>query len=967
MKTHRRFAMIVLGSAFCSLLTYSTALGASAGPTSNEGLEICLEKNSKLAVLMLIDESKSLREFKDGASTKVGNDPLDSRVPALESVVRVLSSAVESSELLASASSKKLEVAIAISGFGDGYSERVPFQVLTSRNVESVVADLELQRDKDSDMHTRYHTALEGALQSFEKYSASLEVCRLLVWFSDGEHDDDNSPGFISRERDQIQKLMCGDGGIVDTLRLARVNIVAAGLNADERKLGLMRLIAQGGAPYSYVDSSGKSERVNVNVERCGKEPPNGTYALAESADEIIDKLFEVLVSLPGIPDPGDSVEIADSPVADCSRPTDVCNAIEFEVDESIASFQILAERFSTAVEVVLRTNVGETYSILTAGEDGGEDEPIRRNVVTTTPVTLRKVFVSVTRKKENPIEGTWRLEFLGEGAKQSRGTVNFVGLADIALLDADQREIGGELKVARFKAEDVGIRVTSKTSGSAIRALQLKFLGLNSEEALASERDETDRGLFKIAGRELERALQSPELKKLSSSDLSVQPVGDVQGLRFKNGDPVPINFSPQKFSVRVSNGAGLPTFLRTEGQLSYQGTPKQTIQLVFLGPDSGEGVVDFKDAIESDAAKANLNLITRDPCVIPQQEEASCSVELIPDQEAFDQFQVVISVIYSGKDNLQEPVEGEVPVDVQMVLQPKASRGILAAVYLLLAFLVVQGLVRWLLAYLVSRFAPLVPIARRIRLDAVVGQSGAISVNPMNTNPSHTDEGFALENTDSVQSFSVFGYDFSVSVLRTFLRSTVAPLGQVNSSQRFVIGSRGYVRSKDQDDSSTGQVSLTLRGQWVVGVKAEDVQRLVNGESSVDVEVVAFLEPYEQGGGSNRDQQISDLSFGLASSNFTAQLLEIIAMERERQSVDAEESVDSPETSDASDPFGGPTQRASADPFQMESVDVVENVSEVPERRSRRSRRGKARAKIDESPAPTESNTTNEWDPFA
>ena len=79
--------------------------GISAAPSSTpiggEGLEVCLSKNSSLAVLMLIDESKSLREFKDGGSVKPGNDPLDSRVPALESVVRVLASAVESSSLLA--------------------------------------------------------------------------------------------------------------------------------------------------------------------------------------------------------------------------------------------------------------------------------------------------------------------------------------------------------------------------------------------------------------------------------------------------------------------------------------------------------------------------------------------------------------------------------------------------------------------------------------------------------------------------------------------------------------------------------------------------------------------------------------------------------------------------------------------------------------------------------------------------
>jgi len=299
--------------------------------------------------------------------------------------------------------------------------------------------------------------------------------------------------------------------------------------------------------------------------------------------------------------------------------------------------------------------------------------------------------------------------------------------------------------------------------------------------------------------------------------------------------------------------------------------------------------------------------------------------------------------------------------------VLQPKASRGLLAAATLLLVFLVVQGLVRWLLAYLVSRFAPLVPIARRIRVDAVLDSSGAISLNPMNVNPSHNDEGFALENTESVQSFSVFGYDFSVSVLRTFLRSTVAPLGQVNSPGRFVIGSRGYVKSKDQTDASTGQVSLTLRGQWIVGVKAEDVQRLVNGESSVDAEVVAFLEPYEQGVGVDRGQQISDLSFGLASSNLAAQLLEIVASERDRQTAVTDEPIEASLVPDINDPFGGMAQGAATDPFSTGSVSSYEGETEAPRRRERRSRRSKRQEQGEDRPAPEGSNNTNEWDPFA
>ena len=920
---------------------------------------------------MLIDESKSLRELKDGTSTKLGNDPADSRVPALESVVRVLASAVESSRLVVSSGSKPLDVAIAIAGFGDGYNERLGFRNLDSRNVEAVVSALEEQRERDSDLHTRYHTALEGSLESFNSYSNSPEVCRLLVWFSDGEHDDDNSPGFISRERDQIQSLICGSGGIVDKLRLDGVNIVAAGLNSDERKLGLMQLIAQGGSAYKFADTTGKEGRVSVSVEACGEVAPNGKYALARDADEIIDKLFEVLTSIPGIPNEKNSVKINPSLGAECLDVSGTCSAIEFKVDESIASFQILAERPNSAVEVVLTTNEGQRLIVLiksAVGAASDESSSISKNTVQTTPVTSKKVFISVNRKKENPIDGNWKLEFLGEGARESSGTVNFVGTAEISIVNSKNQQISdGELKIGRFDAENLGIRVVSKTSGSSIRKVDLEFSSFEGVEKLLAEKDSADPNLYVLSESEIKRALQSTQLGKLSSTDLIVRPLGDVPGLKLRDGTPVAINFGSQRFPVRVSNGAGLPSFVRADGQLVFQGTPKQAIKLVFLGPDSGNGLVTFKDATESPEAKANLDLIPREPCEVPQQKEVECTVELIPDNEVFSKFTTVIAVTYEGIDTPQKPLEGEIPLEVSMLRQPSVGRGVIAALELLAIFLVIQGLVRYLLAYLLSRFSKLAATARRVRLDAVVDQSGGLTINPMKTNPSHSDEGFALEVTDSVQSFNVFGYDFSVSVLQTFLHSTAAPVGRVTSPSTFVIGSRGFGRGKDETDSTTGHTSLVLRGQWVVGIKSNDVQSLLNGEVSVPAEVIAFLEPYEAGVGIDREQQLSDLSFRISASNFATEFMQIL--EEEKSKTGLEESEDPSigvVQADADDPFGGLNTVDESDPFGTLSNSQTEQDT-APEARRRKKRSRRKESADAKASQPEQSESTENWDPFA
>ena len=968
----RRFSVAsiaVLGLA-ASFFVLPGSVAASPTLNTEETLEVCLAKNSKLAVMMLIDESKSLRELKSGDSTKLGNDPSDSRVPALESVVRVLASAVESSRQVANANSKSLDVAIAIAGFGDGYNERLGFRSLDSKSVEAVVGALQDQRERDSDLHTRYHTALDGSLGSFDEYSKSPAVCRLLVWFSDGEHDDDNTLGFSARERDQIQKLLCGNGGTVDKLRLAGVNIVAIGLNSDESKLGLMQLIAQGGSGYK-VNSNNKEGRVPVSVNACGETNPSGQYELAKDNDEIIDKLFELLKKIPGIPT--DEVVINPNSGPNCPGGSGSCSAIEFEVDESIASFQILAQRPSSAVEVVLTTNEGQRHIVLIrppADTAGDKSPSISKNTVQTTPVTTKKVFISVNRKKENPIEGKWKLEFLGEGAQESKGTVNFVGNAEIEIIDANDQTISdNELKIGRFEAETLGIRVVSKTPGSSIRNLEVEFASFEAVEKLFVERDPADRNLFILSEAEIERALNVDNLKKLSSTDLIVRPVGDVPGLKFADGRPVPVDFgSGERFTVLVSNGAGLPSFVRSDGELLFEGTPKQSITLIFLGPDSGDGLITFKDAIEAPGSKANLDLIPREPCVVQQQREVACIVELIPDQEAFSKFKTAIAVTYEGIDTDKQPIEGEIPLDVSMLRQPSVGRGLLAALALLAGFLVIQGLVRYLLAYLLSRFAPLAATARRVRLEAVVDQSGALTLNPMNTNPSAVDEGFAFENTESQQSFNVFGYDFSVSVLRTFMRSTVAPVGQVRSASTFVIGSRGYARSKAETDSSTGQVSLVLRGQWIVGVEAQDVQRLINGESTVAAEVVAFLEPYESGVGISRDQQLSDLNFGISASSFATQFVALLDEERAKViDVDDQDDLGSTgEPVDLNDPFAGTAAIADSDPFGSDSEPRSNQEAKTKSKKKKRRERG-ARDEQASSGEASQPDESNNWDPFA
>jgi len=136
------------------------------------------------------------------------------------------------------------------------------------------------------------------------------------------------------------------------------------------------------------------------------------------------------------------------------------------------------------------------------------------------------------------------------------------------------------------------------------------------------------------------------------------------------------------------------------------------------------------------------------------------------------------------------------------------------------------------------------------------------------------------------------------------------------------------------------------------------------LNGESTVPAEVVAFLEPYEQG--PDREQQISDLSFGLVSSSFAAQFTEILGVEREKASAGEESPSESGDSSTGFDDVFGDTSVSSiSDPF--DSLTSGAESKESP-KESRRKRRGRRSKEDIESSAPIEeSKSSDEWDPFA
>lgn len=947
----KRISIVATIVALVSLTNLSSAVADSISAISTDSIQECISEKRNLDVLMLVDESKSLRE-NDG---QVGNDPAGSRVEALRSVAQVLASTVDASKngVASNSSSKPLKVSLAIAGFGAGYTSRYRFADLSGDSMNTVIGKIEAQRELDDDVFTRYHTGLAGAIAEFKDHNKSDEkVCRLLVWFSDGVHDDDNRNGFSDIESEQINSQICGEGGLADQLRTEQVFVVAAGLNADEKELGLMRLIAKGGAPF---EPSVKSGRKTVAISNCGSIAPNGEFELAKKADEIIDKIFAVLKGVPGVP--SDVVNLPS-----CADGTINCNEMRFKADDSISSFSILATRPSNDVKIVLNMPTGQSVEALGSGGQVSD----QKNVAKFYAVTDKKVLITVSSSPQSPITGEWALRFEGLGSSTSVGAINFVGKAQVDLL-LGTKTIVDEFEINRFKPESIVLKIKTASVETAIRDAQISLINFSGVEELKSSRSAS--GDFLVSDQVIDKALNGEKLGKTSSVTLRVVPVGDVAGLTTLDGKPVKVDFNSQIFQVLISNGDNLPLFKGVkETDLKFIGTETKPVTFLFDGPDSGDGSIDFGQISEKSGNKADFEVISQGPCIVQQKKtDVECLVKLVPNKGTYGGYVLQLAVKYKA---LNEDItqDGEISIPVKTILPTDIGDGFGAAFKLILIFAIVQGLVRLLIAYLLSKYAPLSATARKVKIGATISAAGELVIAPMATNLSNSDEGFALENVDSVSSFNIFGYTFDCSVIQTFVKSTTAPVGIVSTPETVVIGSRGVQFSKKSPEATEGLVELSLRGQWIVGVKVSDIKALVSGASSVPAEIVAFFEPYEI---SQRVTQETGLSFAISSSSFASDFSSaysrLVAKEPDTSDQNTTSTTDDV-WSDASTQTGGDTTQQ-FDQFGENIASVAQAPIDEPKSisKKRKNKKSKETEESVETVRPQPTTSKEEWDPFS
>ena len=159
----------------------------------------CLAANGRLAVLFLVDASRSI----------AGADPSAVRVDAIRGATGRLSDQVPLGP--------NRQIAVMIATFGDKFQVISDGWIDLSEETSSnrIEASLDKIRTATTEDFTRYDAALEGVERQFVALDTPLEVgrvCKLLYWLSDGALDMDNDGSFGPAEAKAEDELCLDDG-----------------------------------------------------------------------------------------------------------------------------------------------------------------------------------------------------------------------------------------------------------------------------------------------------------------------------------------------------------------------------------------------------------------------------------------------------------------------------------------------------------------------------------------------------------------------------------------------------------------------------------------------------------------------------------------------------------------------------------------------------------------------------------
>ena len=441
--------LILAGLLMASAVTATGAAGAGAqesavGTEAFSRLSSCVGNSGQLLVMLLVDESGSLRQ----------TDPHAERVAA---------GRVALSGLRSLAASSGVSVEVRLAGFSADYRPVGAWTILTDASLPGLERDLGGFADRDNGIDTDYFIALRGAQEEFAARTAALAdqpgaaPCKALLWFTDGKYDIEDRTGANKRygvEKDYApglrldekgagarlvahgRDLLCRSGGLADNLRGDDVEMFTIPLATQiaEGDLALLRAITSGGGSVT-----------------CGADGTAGSGATLDAANlgDLLGAFDRAASEIArGVRQPGDE-QAAVCMGAPCPE-----GRRTFDIDDTLRRFHLLARTEGHDIQVVLDGPAGSGTVRMEPGRAGQAtigDVPVRWSWPTTEAVTIDADHPASGKGWD----GTWAVTFVDPTGTQRDAigrsqiylfgdlTPALLGPAQLVAGDTNQLQIG--------------------------------------------------------------------------------------------------------------------------------------------------------------------------------------------------------------------------------------------------------------------------------------------------------------------------------------------------------------------------------------------------------------------------------------------------------------------------------------------------------------------------------------------
>lgn len=772
-----RLAAGTLAIALCVALATSQSTARPIHPATKTGSPIrdCVSEKGRLAALFLIDQSGSLQE----------TDPLDRRVQAMKAAVAALSLNAE----LKTTTERDYVLEVRFDGFGAGYTSSGKWHTLSLSSNATAEAEIEAFASRDDESQTNYKSGLELAVQALADYERSVgeDVCKLLVWLSDGELylGDENSD---QAEIDAANQMCDADSGIADQMRSLEIYTVGFGLTTTtgtQPDFTLMEGLVTG--------SSG-----------CGARPGNGRFAKVEGADALIQALFRDL-----------------SPIPPDARPVTACK--EEPTNVECGEFRFFTRPPLDRVKMIVSTTVGVNSAEIidpsrtkTAFVVGGKAVAASSAAVTSTPLYEFTSIVSIEVQKSATPYGEWLVQFRGPAARDA--LVSALFFSDVvAIIEGPdpltlERDSPQPIVVRVAELGTVGLQLPSGsvavTNFDEVPTIEATLIIGSQTVPVEVATTNQDEGLFEIR-------TQAADLQNVGPlGKLQIRPIARLNGIDIAFGD----SFR----DVKVLLGDGMPTIGKVSAS-DIDDTGVSVISIELTGPEEGMGRATLSEGFEIlDAPQPSSTtdfVLTRtaQSAEVGPNQTATLSAELDPSFTANGNLSFRLTVILEGRSNKQVTL----PVDFEIRMsRPFNTERALGWLFGMIAVLLLtQGAAIAMAATLLARVRSLPVWARTASFPITISRDGTVESDGESLASRLSDYRTLPAPLPSAHSHNIEGLRYSVSRAAA-IRSLFTPrpvrvtAEVVDSPTARLLGDAGEVQV---GDSTRAVVRVDLFGSWV------------------------------------------------------------------------------------------------------------------------------------------------------